>query len=223
MNPISTMGQMFAPLAPGMCRISINGQIAVKTSTGYKTYNMKNNKLVNCSNFAFDIGSDFFFAVPTNNAKRGDIILVHGKPCVVINATPDELKILNFETTVLETILPERHMFMGNMYLYRKIFSIFGNTIGKDGNGMKSMMKFMVMQSLMSAAMGGTGTTPGIPSSIPASNANANVNPMAAMMPMFLVSMLSNNSDMFDGMFSDMDFAPDFIIGDESDDENEEE
>ena len=30
---------MFGKIAPGMCRLSMNGGIAVKTDNGYKTYN----------------------------------------------------------------------------------------------------------------------------------------------------------------------------------------
>ena len=31
---------MFGKLAPGMCRLSMNGGIAVKTENGYKSYNL---------------------------------------------------------------------------------------------------------------------------------------------------------------------------------------
>lgn len=59
-----------------MCRLSMNGGIAVKTNGGYKTYNIKTGKLTNCSNFVFDIGEEFFFIIPTNKVEKGDIILV---------------------------------------------------------------------------------------------------------------------------------------------------
>ena len=64
---------MFGKVGNGMCRLSMNGGIAVKTSTGYKTYNIKTNKLTNCSNFVFDIGEEFFFVIPTNKVEKGDI------------------------------------------------------------------------------------------------------------------------------------------------------
>ena len=41
---------MFGKVGSGMCRLSMNGGIAVKTSNGYKTYNVKTGKLTNCSN-----------------------------------------------------------------------------------------------------------------------------------------------------------------------------
>lgn len=74
------MKGMFGKIANGLCRVSMDGGIAIKTSQGYKTYNVETGALVNCDNFAFDIGSDFFFVVPTNKVRRGDIILAGGKP-----------------------------------------------------------------------------------------------------------------------------------------------
>ena len=71
---------MFGKVGSGMCRLSMNGGIAVKTSNGYKSYNVKTSKLTNCSNFVFDIGEEFFFVIPTNKVEKGDIILVNNKP-----------------------------------------------------------------------------------------------------------------------------------------------
>ena len=42
---------MFGKIGPGMCRLSMSGNIAVKTSNGYKSYNVKEGKLTNCDNF----------------------------------------------------------------------------------------------------------------------------------------------------------------------------
>ena len=47
---------MFGKVAPGMCRLSMNGGIAVKTSNGYKSYNIKTGRLTNCDSFVFNIG-----------------------------------------------------------------------------------------------------------------------------------------------------------------------
>ena len=70
---------MFGKVASGMCRLSMNGGIAVKTSGGYKTYDLKTNKLTNCSNFVFNVGEEFFFVIPTNKVNPGDIIIASGK------------------------------------------------------------------------------------------------------------------------------------------------
>ena len=61
---------MFGKVGNGMCRLSMNGEIAVKTSGGYKSYNIKTGKLTNCNNFVFDIGEEFFFVIPTNKKGR---------------------------------------------------------------------------------------------------------------------------------------------------------
>ena len=47
---------MFGKVGNGMCRLSMNGNIAVKTSSGYKTYNLKTGRLTNCDSFVFNIG-----------------------------------------------------------------------------------------------------------------------------------------------------------------------
>ena len=129
----------FGAIAPGMCKLSMNGSIAIKTSNGYKTYNLKTGRLTNCSNFVFDIGSDFFFVIPTNKVKRGDIILVSGKPRCVLEVKADSITVINYEDSTVESILPERHMFLGNTYFYGKIVSMLGNSFEK-GKGMKNVM-----------------------------------------------------------------------------------
>ena len=74
---------MLGKIAPGMCRLSMDGGIAIKTSNGYRTYDSKTGRLTNCSSFVFDIGEEFFFLFLTNKVKTGDIILANGKPkCV---------------------------------------------------------------------------------------------------------------------------------------------
>lgn len=49
---------MFGKVGNGMCRLSMNGNIAVKTSSGYKTYNLKTGRLTNCDSFVFNIGEE---------------------------------------------------------------------------------------------------------------------------------------------------------------------
>ena len=74
---------MFKPIAKGYCKLGMNGQVAIKTSSGYKTFNTKTHKLTNCSSFAFDVDGAFW-VVPTFKVEIGDIILVNGKPRCVI-------------------------------------------------------------------------------------------------------------------------------------------
>ena len=71
---------IFGKIEPGLCRLSMNGEIAVRTKNGYKAYSIKTGRLTNCDSFVFDIGQEFFFVVPTNKVAVGDIILVNGKP-----------------------------------------------------------------------------------------------------------------------------------------------
>lgn len=184
---------MFGKIASGMCRLSMNGDIAIKTDNGYKTYNMKTGRLINCSNFVFDIGQDFFFVIPTNKVSKGDIILVNGKPRCVVEVETSTIKVINYNDSTVESILPERHMFMGNTYFYGKIVSMFGSDLFKDKKkGANNIMKYMMVSEMMKGSNPSNG---------------GNMNPMLTM------AMASGNmGNMFEGMF---DFGD---SDDESDD-----
>lgn len=192
---------MFGKVAPGMCRVGMNGKIAIKTNSGYKSYNVATGKLTNCNNFAFDIGEDMFFIIPTNKVAKGDIILASGKPKCVIDIGKNEIKAFCYEDGTIETIVPEHHVFMGKQYFYGKIVSVFGNMMSGKGGGMNNIFKCMMMSEMMK---GSAATLNG-----PGGN---------NMLPMF---MMMNGGSMFDGMFDlDGDDDEDEIADDtEGDDE----
>lgn len=188
---------MFGKVAPGMCRLSMNGGIAVKTNNGYKTYNMKTGRLTNCDSFVFDIGEEFFFVIPTNKAVPGDIILVAGKPRCVIESEKNKLTVINYEDSTVETILPERHVFMGNTYFYGKIVSMFGGDLIKGNRGTNKIMQYMMLSEMMKGNYG-------------AGAGNSNNAMLMAMM------MSGNMGNIFDGMF---DFDEDNFNDEESEEE----
>ena len=173
---------MFGKVAPGMCRLSMSGGIAVKTSNGYKTYNMKTGRLTNCDSFVFNIGEEFFFVIPTNKAEPGDILLVAGKPKCVIEAEKNKLTVINYEDSTVETILPERHVFMGNTYFYGKIVSMFGGDLIKGKKGTNKIMQYMMLSEMMKG-----------------NSDNNSGNGMNTMLP--LMMMGGNMGSLFDGMF----------------------
>lgn len=179
---MNALNGMFGKVAHGMCRLSMSGGVAVKTSNGYKSYNTKTGRLTNCSNFVFDIGEDFFFVIPTNKVEQGDIILVGGKPKCVVEVEKNKITVINYEDSTIDTILPERHVFMGNTYFYGKIVSMFGNDLFKSKKSTNKIMQYMMMSEMMKGSSSGTGT----------SN-------MSAMLPFMMMG--GGMSDMFDGMF----------------------
>ena len=188
MDISKTMNNMLGKIQNGMCRLSMNGGIAVKTSNGYKSYNVKTGRLVNCSNFVFDVGQELFFVIPTNKVAKGDIILVSGKPRCVTNVDKNQITAINYEDSTVETIIPERHIFMGNTYFYGKIVSMFGNSIGKGKGGTKNIIKYMALSEMMKGTAGGnTGTDP---------------------TNMWSLMMMSGGVNMFEGLF-DFDFDED--------------
>lgn len=192
----SMFNGMFGKVSAGMCRLSMSGKIAIKTSTGYKTYNVKTGRLTNCSNFAFDIGEDFFFVIPTNKVSVGDIILVNGKPCAVIGIEKNAIKTFSYEDSSIREIVPEHHVFMGNTYFYGKIVSMFGNAFGKKG-GMNNIFKYMMMSEMFKGKSAD----------------------MSSMMPMMMM-MGGGMSDMFDGMFDEDTDVDLFNLTDDEDDED---
>ena len=152
---------MFGKVAPGLCRLSMDGNIAVKTKSGYRSYDLEKNKLTNCDSFVLDIGEDFFFVLPTNKVRRGDIILAGGAPKCVLSADDETITAISFEDAAVQTLLPERHVFMGSTYLYGRIVSLFGKNGVKGKKGMNGMLKYMMLSSLMKGKEGGlTGLIP---------------------------------------------------------------
>lgn len=150
---------MFGKIGDNMCRLTMNGNIAIKTSNGYKTYNLAKKRLTNVSSFCFDAG-DFFFVMPTSKVKVGDIILVNGKPkCVIKTETDNEdnaIKVIDYETSEVREVIPERHVFMGSTYFYGKIVSMFG--AGKlTGKGvMGKVMNMMMIKSMFGGNKSGS-------------------------------------------------------------------
>lgn len=192
---------MFGKVGNGMCRLSMNGNIAVKTASGYKAYDVKSGRLTNCDSFVFDLGEEFFFVIPTNKVAKGDIILVNGKPKCVIEAEKNKITVINYEDSTIDIILPERHVFMGNTYFYGKIVSMFGNDAVKGKKGTNNIFKYMMLSQMMK---GNNGT-----------GAMETNNGMSAMLPFMMMGGSMGN--MFDGMF-------DFDVNDEDEvDDTEEE
>jgi hypothetical protein len=166
----------------------MDGKLAIRTQTGYKTFDLKKNRLVNCDSFAFDMDGAFW-VIPTFKVEKGDVILVNGHPRCVIEVGDATIKTFSYEDSTIDEIVPEHHVFMGKTYCYGKIFSPFVNMLKSDG-GMNNMMMMMMASKMF----GGDG-------------ASAKGNDMfAGMNPMMFMFM--NNSDgnifsnMFDGAFN---------------------
>ena len=136
-------------VAPGLCRLSMSGGIAVRTAAGYRTYDAARRRLTNCDRFVLDIGEDFFFVVPTNHVKAGDIILAGGKPKCVTEVGDGSLTAINFEDATIDTLIPEHYLFMGNTYLYGKIVSLMGRNGAKGKKGPGKLMRYMMLSSVL--------------------------------------------------------------------------
>ncbi len=175
------MNGMFGKIKNGMCRMSMEGKIAVKTSNGYKTYDVNTGKLMNCDDFVFDIGEEFFFLIPTNQVMTGDIIIVAGKPCCVIKEDGNTITCLRYEDSSISTVVPENHMFMGKTYFYGKVVSMFGQI--SDGGDANQMFKYMMLSQMFKGNTGGDFA-------------------MGNMLPMMFLMGNSGFDNMFGNMFN---------------------
>ena len=96
-NMGNTFKGMFGKIDKGLCALSMSGGIAIKTSNGYKTYNMAKKRLTNVTNFCME-ASDLFFVLPTAKVNPGDVILVQGK------LQTNDSTIQNVKSRILETV-----------------------------------------------------------------------------------------------------------------------
>ena len=195
-NLTNQFNGLFGKVGKDKCRLTINGNIAVNTSNGYKTYNVAKGTLTNVTNFCFNVGEEMFFVIPTNIVNVGDIILVGGKPKCVTAVDKKIITVIDYENSEIRQVVPERHVFMGSTYFYGKIVSMFGNSF-KNGKGLGNVMKMFMMSQMM----GGNSSNGG----------NSGFGQMMAMS--MLIGDKDNNP--FNGMF---DFDLDF---EESEDEDE--
>lgn len=153
---------MFGPVEAGKLRLTMNGGVAVHCSDGsYKTYNVEKGTLTNVSNFCFNVGGEMFFVIPTSKVTEGDIILIGGKPKCVIGTNKKNITVIDYESSEVKTIVPERHIFMGSAYFYGKIVSMFGNVL-KGSKGAGKMMKLMMMSQMMGGGLNGNGSNTGM-------------------------------------------------------------
>lgn len=134
----------------GCCRLGMNGQIAIKTSDGYKTYNSKTGNVTNCSNFVLSECDDMFMVIPTRKLKVGDIVLINGKPMYILEIkAKNRVEAMDYETSTIQTVIPERHVIMGRRF-YGKIVSLLGSGFGAGKGGFfKNMLKLKMMSTML--------------------------------------------------------------------------
>lgn len=181
----NVLNGMFGSVKAGLCRLTVDGGIAISTPTGYKTYDEKKGQFINCDEFVFDIGTEMFFVVPTNKVVKGDIIIASGDPRYVLNVQDNMITVVNYKSGTIENILPERHIFLGKEYFYGKIVSMFGDF--KKSGGMRGVFKYMMISKLFSKDNTG----------------NKGILDGNNMLPMLM--MMNGDTDLFSGLFSEIE------------------
>ena len=120
----SVFSNMLGKLEPDMVRMTFDGNVAVKTNSGYKTYNVTKKKAVNMDSLVMPDMSAFLL-LPSTKVKVGDIIMRDGAfySIISVDDTTNELVGYNYESGKKETLVRETHCFLGNTYFYSKLFS----------------------------------------------------------------------------------------------------
>jgi len=148
---------MFGPIEAGKCKLGMNGKIAINTPAGYKTYDAKKNRLTNVGSFAFDM-FNMFWLIPTNTLQVGDIILMQKGdrrvPRFVIKVDKGIITALDYEDNEIKQVLPERHILMGKVFFYAKIWCPFKGMVS-NGNMFGQMFKMQLMGQMMGGMMNG--------------------------------------------------------------------
>lgn len=148
-EPMKIMDRAFGCVPRGLCRLTIDGKIAIKTDNGYKTYDAEKNRLTNVDNFAFDFAQDFFFAIPTSKVTKGDIILIDGIPHCVIDGRDETVRALKYNGNTIVELVPEYHIFLDKQFCFTKIVCLFNGKADR-------LMKFMMLSNIMTNSDGGS-------------------------------------------------------------------
>jgi hypothetical protein len=187
-NEVFNFNGLFGKVTAGVCRIDMKGRTAVKTTGGYKVYDLEKKSLINCASFCFDLGDECFFVLPTNHVEVGDIILINNTPKCVIKAEDNVITVLNYENSTIEQVVPEHHVFMGNTYFYGKIVSLmsgFFNAGNSEESGFNNILKFKMLTQLLNG------------------RGSSGLGDLNGLLPLMLLQNGGNNlfGNLFDGLF----------------------
>lgn len=148
-NVTNMFSNLLGKTKKDMFRISVTGKIAVKAGNGYRTFDPEKNKLVSVGDFALPGFQDMFFLVPTRKLKKGDIIVIEDEALCVLEQNDNEIKVLSYATSKVETRLVDNILWFGRPF-YGKLTSLLGMAIGNSGSD-KGCMKMMLLSQFMGA------------------------------------------------------------------------
>jgi len=146
LEELTGLNGAFGPLAGGSCRVSLKGDVAVRTEKGYRAFDPATKKLVNVTDFCLDF-TQLFYIWPTKKLAVGDVVFFDGRFKCVTEVLEGSVKALDYANAIIEELVPEQRLFFGKKY-YGKVTNLLGTKL-------KDSSKLMKM-SLMMQALGGS-------------------------------------------------------------------
>lgn len=128
----SELGSSFGKIHSNQFRLSINGLTVRGRDGKYLTFNPETRELVEVTAGFFDDMDDLLFLMPTTELEAGDIILHQNKPYYITQVNSNNVKGVDFEEAVENTLIPKTNVF--GMKYYTKVFNCLGtnNILGAD-------------------------------------------------------------------------------------------
>ena len=142
-NMFSELGSSFGKINTNQFRLSING-LAVRGKDGkYVTFNPETHELVEVTTGFFDEMQDLLFIMPATELEVGDIILHQNKPYYITSTREGNVRGIDFEEAVENTLVPKTNVF--GMKYYTKVFNCLGtnNVLGDIASN--PMMAYALM------------------------------------------------------------------------------
>ena len=139
----SELGSSFGKINTNQFRLSING-LAVRGKDGkYVTFNPETHELVEVTTGFFDEMQDLLFIMPATELEVGDIILHQNKPYYITSTREGNVRGIDFEEAVENTLVPKTNVF--GMKYYTKVFNCLGtnNVLGDIASN--PMMAYALM------------------------------------------------------------------------------
>ena len=146
-NSMKIKNLEMGPVTGQEFKVTITGQVAIKTNDGYVTYDKESETLTDVSGFTMDQLDGMFYQMPTVDVVEGDLISSNGEYGYVVSTGKKKITIIDVNTGEERKITPRKSPF--GMSFTTKIVSMFDMMNGdSNGTGMFGDMNPMMLMMM---------------------------------------------------------------------------